>query len=1087
MSFDLTNKNISDTYQNLLQKTGSDGKLFDLLGNPIKDLTIQGALIAESYIVSQSSTIHSSGSTAFGNTTDDTHTFIGDINTTGHITASGNISASGDDHILGGSIFVGKHDGQNKYHFDRFSSDVPLAFIQAGSQDLDTEVGLGLLIRDSNGAPTRGLTISSSGFVQVNDIFFSKTIPEALTVEGNISASGDFYLDTDDGNVFLGGGGANKAALILTDVSNNYSASLIQSTLLTSLKLTQANTQDFSIDTNASDNSFYIEGAAGNVGIGTNNPSEKLTVVGNINATGDLSVRSGSFTKDVTITHTDDPKIVLKDTTNNFTTEIQQLNTSTIFRFDDNASQELLFVSNGDGNHMFLDGNSGNTGIGTQTANSKLQVDGDITATNITASGDISSSGLIKAYSFLSNGIGIGIHLAGTDFLGAATTKTKIQGTNIELAAPVTASGNISSSGTMTMLTASIGGGIFTSASLAAGGSGGSGTITALNNQTANRLVSIGSTTTELDGEANLTYDGTTFTVNDTMQVSSGDLTVGGDISSSGDLYLEDGKNIKFTGIGRGNLNGTDLTLSASTTNITLNAGNDIVFQTGSQIAMVIDGGTGGNVGIGTSLDPSKKLTVRGDISASGQLNVGNYDSTDGHITASGNISSSGAINSNQVLVQGETALALVEEKGFVFSDAQVTKLQIGKAGTPTETTIHGNITASGDISSSGDLISNNLFIDSQITHNGDTDTKLTFTDNALRATIGNTVNANFYSYGTQFDLPITASGNISGSSTSNIIIGGDFKGLTANSQLIMGHQTTDDTFVKAQISHHTNTVAPVSMDFLKSRGTLESPATVAQGDFTGTQRYYAHDGSSYRLSAAIRGDVDGGASVGTNVVPGALNFLTTTNGSLNSRMFIASTGNVGINNGSVNSLPSKTLTVQGDISGSGDVFIGDPDGAYFSSSLGNVELSGSGKGQLEVDYRLFDTASINPAIGTGIGDIVKFGGTSTNAGQVYYLQNNGTWAVTDADAGGTTSGSIAVALGTNSTNDGMLLNGIVTLDHDPGGHAGLGAPVYLSTTAGRTSVDAPGSGDFARIIGYKISGSFGIYFKPDNTTIEVA
>ena len=39
-----------------------------------------------------------------------------------------------------------------------------------------------------------------------------------------------------------------------------------------------------------------------------------------------------------------------------------------------------------------------------------------------------------------------------------------------------------------------------------------SGTITALNNQTANRVTTIGSTTTELDGEANLTFDGTTLT-----------------------------------------------------------------------------------------------------------------------------------------------------------------------------------------------------------------------------------------------------------------------------------------------------------------------------------------------------------------------------------------------------------------------------------------------------------------------------------------------------------------------------------------------------------------------------------------------
>ena len=43
--------------------------------------------------------------------------------------------------------------------------------------------------------------------------------------------------------------------------------------------------------------------------------------------------------------------------------------------------------------------------------------------------------------------------------------------------------------------------------------SGGGGTITALNNQAENRLVSIGSTTTELDGEANLTFDGSTLTL----------------------------------------------------------------------------------------------------------------------------------------------------------------------------------------------------------------------------------------------------------------------------------------------------------------------------------------------------------------------------------------------------------------------------------------------------------------------------------------------------------------------------------------------------------------------------------------------
>ena len=57
MSFDLTNKNIQDTFQNLLQRTGSDNRLYDLLGNEIGDLRISGSLTAQQYIVSSSEQI----------------------------------------------------------------------------------------------------------------------------------------------------------------------------------------------------------------------------------------------------------------------------------------------------------------------------------------------------------------------------------------------------------------------------------------------------------------------------------------------------------------------------------------------------------------------------------------------------------------------------------------------------------------------------------------------------------------------------------------------------------------------------------------------------------------------------------------------------------------------------------------------------------------------------------------------------------------------------------------------------------------------------------------------------------------------
>jgi hypothetical protein len=47
MAFDLTNKNISETFQNLLQKTGSDGSLYTLDGIKVGDLTIDGTMYAD--------------------------------------------------------------------------------------------------------------------------------------------------------------------------------------------------------------------------------------------------------------------------------------------------------------------------------------------------------------------------------------------------------------------------------------------------------------------------------------------------------------------------------------------------------------------------------------------------------------------------------------------------------------------------------------------------------------------------------------------------------------------------------------------------------------------------------------------------------------------------------------------------------------------------------------------------------------------------------------------------------------------------------------------------------------------------------
>ena len=89
---DFTGKNIQDTYQRVVQTDGTNlangtGSLLPISfdGN---NVIISGSLTAQTYVVSESITNVTSGSTIFGNTPDDTHTF------TGAITSSGDISSS---------------------------------------------------------------------------------------------------------------------------------------------------------------------------------------------------------------------------------------------------------------------------------------------------------------------------------------------------------------------------------------------------------------------------------------------------------------------------------------------------------------------------------------------------------------------------------------------------------------------------------------------------------------------------------------------------------------------------------------------------------------------------------------------------------------------------------------------------------------------------------------------------------------------------------------------------------------------------------------------------------------------------------
>lgn len=157
-----------------------------------------------------------------------------------------------------------------------------------------------------------------------------------------------------------------------------------------------------------------------------------------------------------------------------------------------------------------------------------------------------------------------------------------------------------------------------------------------------------------------------------------------------------------------------------------------------------------------------------------------------------------------------------------------------------------------------------------------------------------------------------------------------------------------------------------------------------------------------------------------------------------------------------------------------------------------NQVLKTDGSGNLSfdtvgdvIDNRKFTKTSNTD--GDSNGDVVYIGGTtSMTTGALYHYKSDGTWELADADAASTCDGLLGIALGAASDTNGVLLRGMVTIDHDPGA---VGDVLFVSTTAGDITATAPsGSGDIVRVVGYCLDATNGqIWFNPDGAFVEVA
>jgi hypothetical protein len=142
----------------------------------------------------------------------------------------------------------------------------------------------------------------------------------------------------------------------------------------------------------------------------------------------------------------------------------------------------------------------------------------------------------------------------------------------------------------------------------------------------------------------------------------------------------------------------------------------------------------------------------------------------------------------------------------------------------------------------------------------------------------------------------------------------------------------------------------------------------------------------------------------------------------------------------------------------------------------GNINLNGG-------SYTLAHDLGLLSSSVTAYGDIIKVGTGTLTAGNLYYLNSSQVWTIADADAVASSTGLLAIALGTDPSN-GMLLRGYA---RNSAWTQSTGDKLYVSQTAGGLTNTVPtASGTVIRLVGYMLSGTNDqIYFNPSNEWLE--
>ncbi len=298
------------------------------------DLVVSGTVTAEEFHTEyvSSSIIYQSGSTKFGDTADDIHSFTGSLKVYGP-TSGKEVSIN--------EISSGKF---------RFNSTQIGAFMDVGPSNMVDFLGQNLR------ATQRGA-------------YFDSSLGSATPLQ--VGTNG-FYIESGSYNVGIGTTSPGYKLEVHGDTSASHrlrvvNASTGQSSvdLKTSqqeTRLIAVNNKPFYVYDQTAGSELFTILSNGKVGIGNNTPSEKLDIAGNLLTRGDIVSRDTYPS-----IYVDHSGTVMGGIRADATTklELKTLTTAPL-SFQVNSSQKMLIT------------NSGNVGIGTNSPSSKLHVEGDV-------------------------------------------------------------------------------------------------------------------------------------------------------------------------------------------------------------------------------------------------------------------------------------------------------------------------------------------------------------------------------------------------------------------------------------------------------------------------------------------------------------------------------------------------------------------------------------------------------------------------------------------------------------------------------------------------------------------------------------